>query len=233
MKQRIPKSVPFDGSFWLWQSNFPNRKKYLLLFKYKSDSTCNLCNSLIMGVTPSGAVTAVKKTGSGSFHSASVTEAMAAGAEVASEVHEALKEKLLQEERMGTGRKKHGFLKWKWNIGQPTDQNNLFLGTLKDETWWWSIEPSEHGLSKGFLEYVQCLVKATEQTPSRNSQSMMYSNSVSKSFDPAMIHHIKKSCVPIYISWSRNTLCSTYADIPPNPWKTPKTIHFYFVIFSY
>ena len=76
-----------------------------------SDSTCNLCNSLIMGVTPSGAVTAVKKTGSGSFHSASVTEAMAAGAEVASEVHAALKEKLLQEERMGTGRKKHGFLK--------------------------------------------------------------------------------------------------------------------------
>jgi len=67
--------------------------------------------SLIMGVTPSGAVTAVKKTGSGSFHSASVTEAMAAGAEVASEVHAALKEKLLQEERMGTGRKKHGFLK--------------------------------------------------------------------------------------------------------------------------
>ena len=77
----------------------------------KSDHTCNLCNSLIMGVTPSGAVTAVKKTGSGSFHSASVTEAMAAGAEVASEVHAALKEKLLQEERMGTGRKKHGFLK--------------------------------------------------------------------------------------------------------------------------
>lgn len=67
--------------------------------------------SIVMAVKPSGQITTLKKVGSGSFHAASTNEAMSIGVEVAQEIHQALKYKLIQEENMGSNRKKHGFLK--------------------------------------------------------------------------------------------------------------------------
>jgi len=71
------------------------------------------CSSatLVMGVAPKGEVTTLKKMGSGSFHPATIHEALATGVEIAQEVHAALKAKLLQEEKLGSKRQKFGFLK--------------------------------------------------------------------------------------------------------------------------
>jgi len=67
--------------------------------------------SMVMAVKPSGGITTLKKSGSGSFHTASTNEAMSIGVEVAQEVHQALRSKLTQEENMGSNRRKFGFLK--------------------------------------------------------------------------------------------------------------------------
>ena len=49
--------------------------------------------------------------GSGCFHTVTLSEAMATGVEIGKEIHEALKIKLQQEERMGIRREKFGFIK--------------------------------------------------------------------------------------------------------------------------
>ena len=66
--------------------------------------------SLVMSVTPDGKVTTVRKTGSGSFHIETLSEAVNLGQEIAVDVQKALTAKILQEERMGIGRKKIGFM---------------------------------------------------------------------------------------------------------------------------
>ena len=66
---------------------------------------------MVMAVKPGGQITTLKKSGSGSFHTASTNEAMSIGVEVAQEVHQALKAKLTQEENMGSSRRKFGFLR--------------------------------------------------------------------------------------------------------------------------
>ena len=67
--------------------------------------------SLVMGVLPDGRVTTVKKLGSGSFHPGTMNEALNTGVLIAQEIHDALKVKLEEEERLGTKRQKVGFLK--------------------------------------------------------------------------------------------------------------------------
>ena len=65
---------------------------------------------VVMGVTPSGKVTAVRKTGAGSFHSETMAEALKMGTVVGREINEALSRKLAEEERLGMHRTRYGFL---------------------------------------------------------------------------------------------------------------------------
>ena len=65
---------------------------------------------VVMGVTPSGRVTAVRKTGAGSFHSETMAEALKMGTVVGREINEALARKLAEEERLGMHRTRYGFL---------------------------------------------------------------------------------------------------------------------------
>jgi len=67
--------------------------------------------SVVMGVTPDGHVTTMKKVGSGAFNFESLQRAVESGKEVGMNVQKVLMEKILKEERMGIGRKKVGFLK--------------------------------------------------------------------------------------------------------------------------
>lgn len=67
--------------------------------------------SLVIGVTPSGKVTVVKKCGSGTFNLDSMTRAISDASEIGAKIQTLLMEKLLKEDRMGIGRKKVGFLK--------------------------------------------------------------------------------------------------------------------------
>ena len=69
------------------------------------------CASLVMGVTPEGKVTTVKKAGPGAFNMDSLQNAVQDGQEIGIQVQRILLEKILKEERMGIGRKKVGFLK--------------------------------------------------------------------------------------------------------------------------
>ena len=66
--------------------------------------------SLVMGVKPNGKITTVKKLGSGSFHPATLNEALGTGVGIATEIHDALRAKLIQEEKIGARREKVGFL---------------------------------------------------------------------------------------------------------------------------
>lgn len=65
---------------------------------------------VVMGVTPSGKVTAVRKTGAGSFHFETMAEALKMGTVVGREINEALARKLAEEERLGMHRTRYGFL---------------------------------------------------------------------------------------------------------------------------
>jgi exosome complex component RRP42 len=65
---------------------------------------------IVMGVTPKGRITAVRKTGAGSFHMETMADAVKMGAKVGVEVNEAFGKKLAEEESLGLGREKYGFL---------------------------------------------------------------------------------------------------------------------------
>ncbi len=66
---------------------------------------------LVMGVTPDGKVTATRKIGAGSFHFETLTDAIKMGTKTGREINAALETKLKEEERLGTNRKKYGFLR--------------------------------------------------------------------------------------------------------------------------
>ena len=66
--------------------------------------------SMVLGVTPEGQVTTVKKIGSGTFNLDSLQRAVEDGKEIGKQIQSVLMAKLLKEERMGVGRKKLGFL---------------------------------------------------------------------------------------------------------------------------
>ena len=67
--------------------------------------------SVVLGITPDGHVTTSKKIGPGSFNLDALQRAIQDGRDIGIQVQKALSEKILQEERMGVGRKKIGFLK--------------------------------------------------------------------------------------------------------------------------
>lgn len=69
--------------------------------------------SLVMGVTPGGQVTVVRKTGAGSFHLGTIRDAIKIGTRIGVEVDASLMNILKREERLGFGREKFGFLKVK------------------------------------------------------------------------------------------------------------------------
>lgn len=67
--------------------------------------------SLVMGVTPKGQVTAVRKMGAGAFNVDSLNRAVQDGRDIGMEIQKTLLAKIQQEERMGVGRKKIGFMR--------------------------------------------------------------------------------------------------------------------------
>ena len=73
------------------------------------------CSSacLVMGVTSDGRVTAMRKTGAGSFHLGTIREAVKIGTRIGIEIHAALMKILQREEKLGFNREKFGFLKVK------------------------------------------------------------------------------------------------------------------------
>ena len=66
---------------------------------------------LVLGVTGSGKVTTVKKTGSGSFNAQGMAEALKVGVDIGREVNDLLLKKLVEEEAMGLERPEFGFLR--------------------------------------------------------------------------------------------------------------------------
>ena len=83
---------------------------YCVVDPTPEEEACS-CASLVMGVTPDGKVTTVKKAGPGAFNMDSLQTAVQDGKDIGVQVQKVLMEKILKEERMGIGRKKIGFLK--------------------------------------------------------------------------------------------------------------------------
>jgi len=83
---------------------------YCVVDPTPEEEACS-CASLVMGVTPNGKVTTVKKAGPGAFNMESLQTAVQDGKDIGVQVQKVLMEKILKEERMGIGRKKIGFLK--------------------------------------------------------------------------------------------------------------------------
>ena len=83
---------------------------YCVVDPTPEEEACSIA-SLVLGITPDGSVTASKKIGPGSFNLDALQRAIQDGQEVGKEVQKALMDKIVQEERMGIGRKKIGFLK--------------------------------------------------------------------------------------------------------------------------
>lgn len=73
------------------------------------------CSSacLVMGVSSAGRITAVRKTGAGSFHLGTMRDAIKIGTRIGTDIDKALMKILTKEEKLGFNREKFGFLKVK------------------------------------------------------------------------------------------------------------------------
>ena len=73
------------------------------------EEQCSIA-SVLVSVSPSGHISTVRKLGVGSFHASTVMSAISLASQVGVEIHEALSNKIKQEEALGKNREKIGFL---------------------------------------------------------------------------------------------------------------------------
>ena len=82
---------------------------YCVIDPTPEEEACST-SSLVLGVTPEGKITTVKKSGPGAFNMDTLCRAMQDAQETGVKIQAVLMDKILTEERMGFGRKKVGFL---------------------------------------------------------------------------------------------------------------------------
>ena len=104
-KFREIRITPIDKIFLI-----PLLGNYCVVDPTPEEEACSSA-SVVLGITPDGHVTTSKKIGPGSFNLDALQRAIQDGQDIGIQVQKALSEKILQEERMGVGRKKIGFLK--------------------------------------------------------------------------------------------------------------------------